>query len=463
MREHSVVTTCVTTLEGLAIESNTSKPKRARDGHPIVHFESTRGLWVGRATLPPDPITGKRRSKTVTSIDKKVAQSKLDDVLANLRQHGDLNTRNPSLAQWLEHWLGTVIVGPRTIVGYRSKSNLYLVPILGKIRISQLTVSDVRRLTATMTGKMGLSSSSARAAQTVLTNALNAAMVERLMTWNPSAAVKRPLAAIVKDPFLDVAQSKKLIASTESDRFGARYALALLTGCRQGEALGLELDRIDWTPGAETIQLDWQLQRISWIHAVDCINAKTKIPACGRKRGVDCPGRYVEAQPDWEHRQLGDSGLYLTRPKTSAGIRMIPLVEPLLSILRQRAGKAALENNPLGFVFTQGPHKRHYHGSVYTAGGAPINPAADSLAWHAALKAAGLPQVKLHSCRHSAVTVLDDLGVPDRVIQMIVGHSALAATKVYTHRDTGPARRALTEMSTLCMSADSPVAAQTLP
>ena len=57
-------------------------PARRRKGDGGLFF-SSRGLWEGRIELPPDPVTGKRRTKVVRSKNRDGAQEKLDAWLRN--------------------------------------------------------------------------------------------------------------------------------------------------------------------------------------------------------------------------------------------------------------------------------------------------------------------------------------------------------------------------------------------
>src|SRR5690606_17072272 len=133
---------------------------------------------------------------------------------------------------------------------------------------------------------------------------------------------------------------------------------------------------------------------------------KLETPVCGRKRGTDCPDRKLDMDPSHEYRHI-TGGLWFGRPKTSAGTRTIPLVDPLYSILADRSNAVALEPNPHGLLFTApGKQVRNTDG-VEPLDGRPIDPSDDSKAWHEILKRAGLPQMKLHAARHTTVSVLN--------------------------------------------------------
>jgi len=123
----------------------------------------------------------------------------------------------------------------------------------------------------------------------------------------------------------------------------------------------------------------------------------------------------------------------LTRPKSSAGWRIIPLVEPLRSILH-----AHTANREPGLIFTRD--------------GLPWDPDGASAEWKNALKAAGITadDVSLHGARHGAVDILFEAGVPEAVISEIVGHSSRAVTRGYKSKgNTRQLTDAMNKMSKL--------------
>jgi integrase len=160
---------------------------------------------------------------------------------------------------------------------------------------------------------------------------------------------------------------------------------------RRGELLGLEWDRVDLDPDSGVIDLSWQLLRV---------------------------GDIGKAPADYEYRPIRGS-MYWTRPKSSAGWRVIPLVEPLRSILAAHRDRAGV--NPWGLVFT-------------TADGAPIDPDTETARWREVSKTVTGLDVRLHDLRHTTVDLLLDAGVDEDVVMEIVGHATRATTRGYKSR-----------------------------
>lgn len=388
-----------------------AKTARRDAGSGALYQRTSDGRWFGSVTLPDDPVTGKRRRKVVSAKTQAGASAKLRKVRAELDKAGDLPTSSPTLARWLTTWLDRVAaprLKPRTLHTYRGYVDRYVVPTIGKYRLDRLTTDHVRQMHDGITGR-GLSSTTALQAHRILVVALRDAEREGRVTRNVATLVDAPSKAVATRGALTAEDARTLLLSVAQDPQAAvRWGLALMAGLRQGEALGLTRDAIDLDTGILTVK--WQLQRLPWRHG--CADAP-----CGRKRAGDCPQRHVPIPAGQEAPQV-DGGLRLTRPKSRAGWREVPLAPPLHEMLVRYL---AYRPTGMGGLI------------LYRGGGRPLDPSDDSAAWHAALKAAGLPPVPLHSARHTTATLLYELEVPERTRVAILGHSSATVTAGYTH------------------------------
>jgi integrase len=143
---------------------------------------------------------------------------------------------------------------------------------------------------------------------------------------------------------------------------------------------------------------------------------------------------------DFERRHL-TGGLWLTRPKSKAGWRVVPLVDPLKSVLERHI--ASSPENEWGLLFCRPT--------------LPYDPDQVSKEWRAVLARAGIEKnVRLHDLRHTAVDLLLMAGVPEDVVMEIVGHSTRATTRAYKSRNSPRLRAAMEDLSALLASADTP-------
>jgi integrase len=345
----------------------------------------------------------------------------------------------------MRHWFDDIHskrVRPKTIATHRGIIDNHIVPAIGSARLDKLEPAHVRRMHTAIISK-GLSSTTALQAHRVLGTALRDAEREGRVTRNVTTLVDAPRRARTNLAVLDLDDGIRILqeAARPGDRMGSRWATALLTGARQGEVIGLEIDRV-----GEHLDLSWQLQRLTWSHG--CNPTDSRRPTCSWKRGTDCPERRLDAPVDWEHRHL-TGGLWLSRPKSAAGWRVIPLVDPLREIIERRVHLATSEPNPHGLVWTANP-KRTPQGDVLALDGCPIDPGYDNRAWHQLLERAGVHDARLHDARHTTVDLLYEAEVPEAVITEIVGHSTIGMSRRYRSRGNQRALRdALTKMSAL--------------
>ena len=365
-------------------------------------YKQADGLWACAVELPPDQ-TGKRRRKVVRGKDKRTVQNKLRDLKLELAEAGDMPTASMTAEKWFTHWIDDIEprtnTRPSTIRGYRSVINGFIIPAIGKKKLGQLAPQDVRGVhdlimsTPKPRGLRGkppeewpegtemLSSTYALNAHNAMSAALKAAYREGLVRSNVCDKVDRPRARVTDQAALELEEAIQVLAYCATIKDGPLWASYLLTGARRGELLGLECERVDGD-----LDLSWQLQRIT--------NLK-------------------DAAPDYEKRHLVKS-LYLTRPKSNAGWRVLPLVDPLKSILKLAVGGRA-------------------SGLVFTNGGAPWDPDDATDRWKEVLAGAGIKRtdVVLHGSRHTAVDLLYAAGVDEDLVQDIVGHSTVAMTRKY--------------------------------
>ncbi|MBO9043448.1 tyrosine-type recombinase/integrase [Curtobacterium flaccumfaciens] len=355
-----------------------------------------------------------------------------------------------SLESWLRHWFPNIHskkIAPKTIAAYRTSIEQYILPAIGTVGLRALTPSHVGQVEKFIRDR-GLGGASAQQAHRVLSLALRDAVRYEHVPRNVATLVGTPKKKPAQLVALTADDGARILDAVRHDRLGSRIAAALLTGARQGELLGLELDRV-----TDELDLSWQLKRFSWSHG--CVRDASDSPRCGAGQGAKCPDRYLDAPEDQEFRHL-TGGLWLSRPKSAAGWRVLPLVDPLRSIIGRRAEQAQTEPNPHGLLWTSDP-KRSRQGGVLSLDGLPIDPRDDNRAWHDVLQRAGVRDARLHDARHAAVDLLYAADVSEAVIGDIVGHSTVTMSRSYRSRgDRGAQRAALEAMARLVTPTDPP-------
>lgn len=390
-------------------------------GEGSIYQRKSDGMWCATIELPP-AVDGRRRRKQIVRKYKQDLVTEMRKVKSELAERGDLPTSSPTVEQWLTYWLREVSARrcrPKTQYEREGDVRRYLLPTLGKVRLDKLTADHVRKMHNHITDELGLSSTTALRCHRILSVALRDAKRAGRVTRNVATSdyLDAPSAAVVDVTTLTQDQALAVLATAARRPDGARWALSLLTGARAGEALGLEWDRVDFDTG--TLTFSWQLQRLTWTHG--CGDTP-----CRFKRAGNCPYRQLRIPAGFEHRQIGDGGLYLVRPKTRTGWRVVPLVDPLFSILERHHNQ---QGNPTG-------------GLVFGT----VDPRDDYQGWLSLLAEAGVPRIRRHDARHTAATLLLALGVDTKVISQILGHSSVVTTRAYQHASLDMARAALTQL-----------------
>jgi integrase len=199
-------------------------------------------------------------------------------------------------------------------------------------------------------------------------------------------------------------QSTRLLQTSAGDRLEALWNVLLGCGPREGEALALEWERIDFANHTLTITKTLQ-----------------------RQKGAD-----------------GKSRLVLVPPKTPRSIRVVPLplfVEQALLRHHERQQQERAEARGAW----------HDKGLVFaTPIGTPIDPRNFFREFKALLERAGLPDMRPHDLRHSCATLLIAKGVHPRVVMDILGHSQISITmNTYGHVTAAAQRTAAEAMDGL--------------
>lgn len=383
-------------------------------------YQKKNGRWAFMINAGTGP-NGKPQRREITANKKNDLVKKRHNTMREIHTGTYIAGTTPTVATWYEHWLGEIAaprVRPNVLANYRSFGRQHIIPTIGTRKLDKLTVDDIRYLHTEMRNK-GLSSRTVQAVHNTLSKCLKDAVREDKIITNVCDKMDKPRANSREREALSAAEVRALIQviDGETPMWRARWLMALHTGARQGECLGLEWNRVDTTPGAGTVDLSWQVQRVPWRHGDGC--------SCGA--GVSaarCATRQPDAPIGFELRPC-HAGVWFQRPKTAASIRLTPIT------------------GVLGAAFDKWREETTGEGLVFQVGGKPILPRDDTAAWRELCARAGVRVVDLHSARHTMVSLMLESGVDPEVIRQIVGHSTLVSTRHYLHVSQEQARAAL--------------------
>lgn len=353
---------------------------------------------------------GTPKRKTFRGRTRKQVVAKLQAAQVSLEQGFVVTGAVPTVAEWMEHWLDAIAVNrirESTRAGYASKIKLYIVPMLGRHRLDRLTPEHIETAWARMADR-GLKPRTIRQTHRILSRALTVAVRRRRLAQNPVTLVDGPSVTAGEVKAFTEDQARAVIDAAAADRLESRWTVAMAMGLRQGEALGLDWSAVDLDAGQ--LRVRQAQQRHTWRHGCD--------PACGRKRGADCPQRH-------------GGGLHLVDPKSKKSRRTIPIPDELVDQLRAHRIRQLEERLAAGAGWRGG----ELGDLVWTQpDGRLIDPRQDWQAWKDLCAAAGVPALRLHDARHTAATMLLVQGVHPRVVMEVLGHSSIQLTlDTYSH------------------------------
>lgn len=289
----------------------------------------------------------------------------------------DLEPERQTLADYLRSWISGLRdakrakVGVRTIEHYAYIVEGYIIPALGRHQLDRLSERHVQAWLDQDDG----AARSVHHHRAVLRRALNVAVRQRILAHNPAVNVDLPVVPEFHGSPLTIAEARALFGAT--DRLNALWRLAVATGLRESELLGLAWDDIDLDAGTVTVR--HQLLR------------------AGREWG------FVKTK--------------------AARTRDVLHVDPgTVDALRRHKAAMASERTPAW----------RYFGLVFvTPAGQPIGRSDALRAFHAACDAAGIERRRFHDLRGSSTTLLSEAGVPENVRMARLGHATTRMARHY--------------------------------
>jgi integrase len=341
------------------------------------------GRHMARYTIEtPD---GPKR-KTIYGRKYKEVEKKLAEARGDAARGLVFDADNLKLGEYLDRWLTDSVadtVRPTTFERYEQIVRVHIRPVFGKLKLKNVTPAHVRGLYREKL-EVGLSPRTVQYIHVTLHKALKQAVADGLIPRNATEAVKPPQVRKEEIRPLTAEQVKMLFEAVRGDRLESLYILAVHTGLRQGELLGLKWGDVDLEAG--TLQVR---RTLTTAKGGPVLRApKTK----GSRRTVKLSPTALKALRSHLERQLGEI---------------------------DRAGELWRENGLIFASESGEPLDRHY---VTTHRFKPL------------LKRAGLPQIRFHDLRHTCATLLLSQNVNPKVVSEMLGHATIAITlDTYSH------------------------------
>ncbi|MCC7202404.1 MAG: site-specific integrase [Nitrospirae bacterium] len=329
---------------------------------------------------------GKRRQKWFSHRTRKEAETHLTNLLSQLLGGGTIPTHKLKTGEYLDQWLSDYASGSvaiTTLKSYKETIKLHLKPCIGNIPLTKLSPQKIQgyyseRLTT------GLSPTTVLYHHRVLRQALQHAVRWGLLVRNPCEMVDPPRKNKPEPKIWDEGQVKKFLISAQQSLYYRIYLMAIMTGMRQGEILGLRWQDVDLTRQVARIRQTFY--------------------------------------------RLGKVQLF-KEPKSNKSRRAVPLPQIVVDEL-------------LNLREEQNDHRRLFgadykdHDLIFCQqNGKPVH--AHNLAtrdFKRVTQGAKLPVIRFHDLRHCHATLLLHQGVHPKIVSERLGHSGIGITMdIYSH------------------------------
>ncbi len=365
----------------------------------VYKREGKRGTaWYGRYSFI-DPVTGERAFRRVSAPTKKLAEEKLRAAIVAAESGKALTNEKMMLREFVEQWLAAKehTVRPATFRRYSDVMRKHVLPMLGSVRLAKLGASHLQRL-YTERLESGLSPTTVNHIHVTLHGALKQAVRWGIIDRNPTELIDPPRRAQPETQTWSLEDARAILAAGDKTNLAALWRLALSTGMRRGEILGLKWEDIDFQSG--TLSVRRTLSR--------------------GKGGT------------WEEGQ----------PKTAAGRRSIALPTDCIDALKRQRVQQAEERLRLGPLWED-------HGFVFTGHtGRPLHVNSLDHQFRKLIETAGVPKIRFHDLRHTSATLMLLIGEHPKIVQERLGHSDISMTlNRYSHVTPGMQKRTADNLS----------------
>jgi integrase len=334
-----------------------------------------------------DPITGRRKRRWHSFAGtKREAQVRCAELVAELQSGASIDPNKITVVEFLNRfdrdWAATH-VSPHSRERYRFALD-HVRRHLGDRVLQKVRPADLAAFYAAL-ARAGLAPRTIKLVHATVHRALGQAKAWGVIRDNPAEIAKPAKAPDRETEMLQPDQAAALLDRLRGQPLYLIASLALGTGMRRNEMLGLRWGDVDLDAGRLTV------------------------------------GQALE--------QTATHGIRVKSPKTRHGRRTISLPAHLVAELRQHWREQ--QEQRLGMGFGKAPDSAPVFATV---DGRHLSPNAITKAWPVAMAAIGMPAVTLHSLRHTHASMLIASGLDILTISRRLGHSSPTITlSVYGH------------------------------
>lgn len=358
--------------------------------------QRSKGSWTIWIELERDPQTAKRRRQTLTVHGtKKEAEARLREMLHQLEIGSFVTPSKITVGDFLHQWLESYVstnCRQSTYDRYKGIIEGHLIPDFGSLTLTNLKPAHLQAHYATglkegrtsRNQTAGLSPWTVRKHHVVIREALSHAVKWGLVGRNVALAVDPPKPPRPEARALDSDAANLVLESAQGTIWHPIFHLALYTGMRRGEILGLRWKDVD-------------------LNLAELYIAQAML-------------------------QLDDGRIVFEQPKTVKGRRSVALSPTAAIVLRSHR-----ERQEADFAMAERPFTSETLVFERADGTTPV-PDSVTHAFTKYAKRAGVTGVHLHNLRHTHASLMLKAGVHPKIVSERLGHSSVAFTlDTYSH------------------------------
>ncbi|GIP60579.1 site-specific integrase [Paenibacillus woosongensis] len=355
-----------------------------------------------------------RKTRTITITDEallkttKKLQNYLDDEYSKFRQEVEageyIAPQRMTFSAFIEEWRTKHAVKHlehKTRYAYESHLKKRIIPTFSHMKLEDIKPIHIVDFLESLSqdGSRGdnksgsLSSGTVQMNHRILKNIFTRAVEWKIIKTNPVASVQKPKVTSKEIVPYDENEVAQLLQALEKEPFHWRMmiTLALTTGMRRGELLGLEWKHIDWKAG------------------------------------------HIDVTQTLVHALKGE--IIVKEPKTKNSRRKVALPASVLEELREYYTHRVKERDKLGDAWNGRDREGREWNFVFShADGKPFHHERPYLWFRQFIIKNGLRYIRFHDLRHTSATLLINQGVHAKIISERLGHGNITTTmNIYGH------------------------------
>lgn len=352
------------------------------------------GFWLGKIMVGYKP-NGEPNIIQIVRKTQKEVRDELHALISDGNAGTIIENKKMLLNDWLDIWFKTYQAGNKnsskeTELG---RINHRIKPYFVKKKLTSITPEMIQWFYNDLqNGDKPLSAASVHRIHHTLNKALKQAYKNRLIKFNPCEMVTLPKEEQRELIIFTPEEQNAFLKAIKGHRLELAFHLAIHTGLRRGELLGLKWEDVDFN--AKTLSIKRTLYY--------------------RQRVED--GKMLKSK------------FYFDTPKNKTSIRVIPLTDQLIRELRTQKTSQSKQKLLVGAGYVN-------NGMVFCNElGDYVSPDTLSRQYAKLLKDNNIRHVKFHGLRHAFATRALEAGANMKVVQTMLGHAKLETTaNIYSH------------------------------